>query len=101
MSLSPPHASRWAVRINAGLAVCSAIGLAASWVVSRRAAAGHDVDSGAYVLLAGTFIFLPAMILLSLAAIGFRRQWPERWIFQALAIAWCLWPLLMLLLSGV
>ena len=97
------NASRWTVCVNAGLALCSAIGLVASWVLAKRDAAaevreyGRNVDSGGYVLLAGAFILLPAMILLSLAAIGFWRQWPERWLFQGLAVAWCLWPLLMVL----
>jgi len=90
----------WAAAINWTLAILSVVALGLCFYSGRRAADeavrtyGHNVDSGAYIILAGVIFFAPAALFFTIAGTAWWSQWRLRWLFQAAAIAWMLLPVI-------
>jgi len=60
---------------------------------------GHNVDSGAYLLIIGTLYFLPAAFIFAAASFAMFRGWHFRWVFHLVAWAWVASPFLLALAS--
>ena len=66
--------------------------LAAAWAVQRY---GRNVDSGVYEAMAANWYFIPASVVLGIAAVAMFRNWPYRrllhwlaWLFVTAPLAW-------------
>lgn len=49
---------------------------------------GHNVDSGAYIILFAILYLLPLVVLLILAGAGFWRRWRSRWYLECAVVLW-------------
>jgi hypothetical protein len=86
--------------MNWSLALLSLAALVGCFFSGNRAADeairtyGHNVDSGAYIILFGVIFFLPASLLLTIAGTAFWRHWRGRLVLQVIAVAWLLLPVI-------
>lgn len=53
---------------------------------------GHNVDSGALIILLGIVYLVPASILLALAGAAFWKSWRIKWFVEVIAVAWLVIP---------
>ena len=60
---------------------------------------GHNVDSGAYLVIIGTLYFLPSAVIFALASIAMFRAWRFRPAYHLIAWAWVASPFLFALAS--
>jgi hypothetical protein len=60
---------------------------------------GHNVDSGAYLLLIGATYFLPAAVIFAIASTAMFRAWQFKLLFHLAAWGWVASPFLYVLVA--
>jgi hypothetical protein len=86
--------SRWLAGVNLALAALAVAAIAWCFHIAREAAEdavrtyGHNVDSGAYLIIFAIIYLAPPAILLTLAGFAFWRSWRVRWYIEGAVVLW-------------